>query len=95
MGAFLQSSVAKNRNHGLRSGENYRRRGGSKLVRLAFLWRPAVIGADNDMVLEAAVNGRADALVTFNTRDFGKTAEGFGIEVIPPGEAIRRLEVKG
>ncbi len=63
-------------------------------VRLAFLWRPAVSGPDDDMVLEAAVNGWADALVTFNIRDFGKTAEGFGIEVLPHGEAMRRMEAK-
>ncbi len=46
------------------------------------------------MVLEAAVNGRADALVTFNVRDFGKAPEAFGIEVLQPGEALRRLEAK-
>lgn len=63
-------------------------------VRLAFLWRPAVRDPDDDMVLEAAVNGRADAIVTFNIRDFGKVAEGFGVEVLLPGEAVRRLEGK-
>lgn len=63
-------------------------------VRLAFLWRPAVRDPDDDMVLEAAVNGRADAIVTFNIRDFGKVAEGFGVEVLLPGEAVGRLEGK-
>ena len=48
----------------------------------------------DDMVLEAAVNGRADAIVTFNLRDFGKVAERFGIMVLSPGEALRRLERK-
>jgi hypothetical protein len=32
---------------------------------------------DDDMVLEAAVNGRADAIVTFNHRDFAPAAEKF------------------
>jgi putative PIN family toxin of toxin-antitoxin system len=63
-------------------------------VRLAFLWRPAVRDPDDDMVLEAAVNGRADAIVTFNIRDFGKVAERFGVEVLLPGEAVGRLEGK-
>ena len=63
-------------------------------VHLAFLWRPAVADPDDDMVLEAAVNGRANAIVTFNVRDFGKAAEGFGIEVLVPGEALRRLEAE-
>jgi putative PIN family toxin of toxin-antitoxin system len=63
-------------------------------VRLAFLWRPSVSDPDDDMVLEAAVNGRADALVTFNLRDFGKSAESFGIKVLSPGEAVKRLEAE-
>ncbi len=63
-------------------------------VRLAFLWRPAAADPDDDMVLEAAVNGRADAIVTFNIRDFGNAAEGFGIEVLAPGVALRRLEAE-
>ena len=37
--------------------------------------------ADDDMVLEVAVNGRADAIVTFNRRDFRPATERFGIEV--------------
>jgi hypothetical protein len=44
------------------------------------------------MVLEAAVNGRADALVTFNVRDFGTVPSRFGIEVLLPREAIRRIK---
>ncbi|MER9616770.1 putative toxin-antitoxin system toxin component, PIN family [Mesorhizobium sp. M0207] len=63
-------------------------------VRLVFLWRPAVRDPDDDMVLEAAVNGGADAIVTFNLRDFGKVAERFGIMVVSPGEALKRLEKK-
>jgi predicted nucleic acid-binding protein len=63
-------------------------------VRLAFLWRPALKDPDDDMVLEAAVNGRAERLVTFNLQDFGKVGERFGITVCPPGEAVRALEVR-
>jgi putative PIN family toxin of toxin-antitoxin system len=60
-------------------------------VRLAFLWRPMLPDADDDMVLEAAVNGRADAIVTMNRRDFVRVAESFGIDVLLPGEAAARL----
>jgi putative PIN family toxin of toxin-antitoxin system len=63
-------------------------------VRLAFLWRPMVRDPDDDMVLEAAVNGNAEAIVTFNLRDFAKVAGMFGIEVISPGEAWQRLEAR-
>lgn len=63
-------------------------------VRLAYLWRPVLPDADDDMVLEAAVNGHADGIVTFNLRDFGPPAEGFGIVVLRPGEAVKRLETR-
>lgn len=61
-------------------------------VRLAFLWRPTLRDPDDDMVLEAAVNGQADIIATFNVRDFGSAARKFGVDVLPPGEALRRLE---
>lgn len=63
-------------------------------VRLAFLWRPALRDPDDDMVLETAVNGRADAIVTFNQRDFIPAVERFGIALWSPGEALSRLEAK-
>jgi putative PIN family toxin of toxin-antitoxin system len=61
-------------------------------VRLAFLWRPAVRDPDDDMVLETAANGRADAIVTFNKRDFVTVAERFGVRVLSPGQAAHSLE---
>ena len=61
-------------------------------VRLAYLWRPALPDANDDMVLEAAVNGRADAIVTFNLADFGRAVEQFGVVALAPGEAVKRLE---
>jgi predicted nucleic acid-binding protein len=60
-------------------------------VRPAFLWRSSLRDADDDMVLEVAVNGQADAIVTFNRRDFRPATERFGIEVLLPGAAIERL----
>jgi len=61
-------------------------------VRLAFLWRPLLPDPDDDMVMEAAVNGQADLLVTFNRRHFGMIGERFGIRVCSPGEAVGDLE---
>jgi predicted nucleic acid-binding protein len=58
-----------------------------------FLWRPQLRDPGDEMVLETAVNGRADALVTFNIRDFGAAPSAFGIEVLLPREAIRRIKV--
>jgi predicted nucleic acid-binding protein len=60
-------------------------------VRLAFLWRPMLRDADDDMVLEVAVNGGADAIVTLNRRDFDPAAERFGVEILSPGAAAQRL----
>lgn len=56
-----------------------------------FLWRPQLRDPGDEMVLEAAVNGRAEALVTFNVRDFGNAPARFGIEVMTPREAIGRM----
>ena len=60
-------------------------------VRLAFLWRPAVRDPDDDMVLEAAVNGQADAIVTFNRRHFATAARRFGLKVILPAQALEDM----
>ena len=56
-----------------------------------FLWRPQLRDPTDEMVLEAAINGTADALVTFNQRDFGDAPKQFGIAVVAPQEALRRL----
>lgn len=60
-------------------------------VKTHFLWRPQLRDPGDEMVLEAAVNGRADALVTFNVRNFGTVPARFGIELIIPREAIARI----
>ena len=56
-----------------------------------FIWRPQLRDPADEMVLEAAVNGGARAIVTFNQRDFGTTPSRFGIEVLLPRDTLRRL----
>lgn len=56
-----------------------------------FMWRPQLRDPDDELVLEAAVNGRAAMIVTFNKRDFGQAPIRFGVEVVTPVEAIRRI----
>jgi putative PIN family toxin of toxin-antitoxin system len=56
-----------------------------------FLWRPQLRDADDDMVLECAINGRADALVTYNVRDFADAAPRFGLAILQPVDVLRRL----
>jgi predicted nucleic acid-binding protein len=60
-------------------------------VRLAFLWRPTLPDPADDMVLETAVNGRADLLVTLNLRHFRTAASKFGIGIVSPAEAVQSL----
>ena len=57
-----------------------------------FLWRPQLRDPNDEMVLEVAVNGRADALVTFNVRDYGTAPAQFGVAVLLPREAIARIK---
>ena len=59
---------------------------------MRFRWRPQLADPGDEMVLEAAVGGRADALVTHNVRDFATAARRFGLEVARPGELVRRIE---
>ncbi len=60
-------------------------------VRPHFLWRPQLRDPNDEMVLEAAVNGGAEVIVTFNRRDFLPAATRFGIGVERPGDIIGRL----
>lgn len=61
-------------------------------VETHFLWRPQLRDPADEMVLEAAVNGRASAIVTFNSGDFGGIPLQFGVEVLSPVEVLRRIE---
>jgi predicted nucleic acid-binding protein len=49
---------------------------------------PMLRDPDDEMVLEVAVNGRADRLLTFNERDFAG-ADRLGLTVERPGPAWR------
>jgi putative PIN family toxin of toxin-antitoxin system len=60
-------------------------------VRLAFRWRPRLSDPDDDMVLETAINGSADAIVTFNQRDFVSGTIGFRCAVISPATALQQI----
>ena len=64
----------------------------SDRVRLDYLWRPQLGDAGDEMVLETAVNGQADVLVTFNLVDLSKAAVRFGIRALRPGGLVRMVE---
>ncbi len=56
-----------------------------------FLWRPQLDDPDDEMVFEAAVNGRADALVTFNVRDFANAGRRFDLWIVRPGDFLQEI----
>jgi len=61
-------------------------------VKLRFLWRPRLKDPADEMVLETAVNGAADYLVTFNERHLATAAREFGIRVLAPKEAWKEVQ---
>ena len=60
-------------------------------VEVHFQWRPQVRDPSDEMVLEATINGRADALVTYNVRDFARAGERFGVAILSPAELLKKV----
>jgi putative PIN family toxin of toxin-antitoxin system len=60
-------------------------------TRIDYRWRPQTRDPADEMVLEAAINAGVDAIVTFNKRHFGKSAEKFGIACLWPYEALEKI----
>jgi putative PIN family toxin of toxin-antitoxin system len=60
-------------------------------VDVHFQWRPQVADPNDEMVLEAAINGHADALVTNNLRDFAGITARFNIPVLSPVQMLRKV----
>jgi putative PIN family toxin of toxin-antitoxin system len=60
-------------------------------VHRQFFWRPLLQDAHDEMVLEVAISGKADLLVTFNRRDFETIGSAWGIAVVTPQEALRQM----
>ena len=58
-------------------------------ARPSYRWRPQLRDPADEHVLDAAVNGHASAIVTFNVRDFLPAATQFGIRVLEPGVILR------
>jgi len=61
-------------------------------VEVHFQWRTQVRDPNDEMVLEAAINGRADVLVTYNVRDFARAGERFGIAILSPAELLKKVK---
>jgi putative PIN family toxin of toxin-antitoxin system len=60
-------------------------------VEVHFLWRPQVRDPNDEMVLEAAINGKADALVTYNVGDFAVAGDRFAIPILRPADLLKKV----
>lgn len=55
------------------------------------LWRPLSPDPDDDMVIECAVNGHANVIITFNTRHVQPAYTVFDIPVLTPAQFLARF----
>jgi predicted nucleic acid-binding protein len=58
-------------------------------VFIAFQHRPMSPDANDDMVLDVAINGAAEVIVTNNTRHFREPAERFQLKLMTPIELLK------
>lgn len=56
-----------------------------------YLWRPFLNDPDDDMILELAVAGNCDSIITFNIKDFAKVEDVFGIKIITPKKFLLEI----
>lgn len=61
-------------------------------VDIHFRWRPQLRDADDEMVLEAAINAENRTIVTFNKRDFAGAAERFDVALATPAEFLESVK---
>lgn len=60
-------------------------------VQIHFQWRPQLADPADEIVLEAALNGRADAIVTHNMKHFAPAIGRLGLRVLSPADVLGRL----
>jgi putative PIN family toxin of toxin-antitoxin system len=58
-----------------------------------YKWRPTGAHADDELVVETAINGHADVVATFNLKDMWKAGVRFGFQVQRPGSLVRRIRI--
>ncbi len=56
-----------------------------------FQWRPQVRDPGDEMVLETAINGCADALVTYNIKHFALAGNRFKVSILRPADLLRKV----
>ncbi len=61
-------------------------------TKIFYLWRPYLKDPFDDHILEVTIQSNAQAIVTFNKKDF-REAENLGIKILTPKEILEELEV--
>ena len=64
-------------------------------VYVVFQYRPLSPDANDDLVLDVAINGNAEAIVTNNTKHFREAAQRFHLAVLIPAELLSKFQRKG
>ncbi len=59
-------------------------------TKIFYLWRPYLKDPFDDHVLEVAVNSNADAIVTYNKKDFLE-AQALGMKILNPKEFLAEI----
>jgi hypothetical protein len=60
-------------------------------VEVVMKTRPLSPDPNDDMILDLAINGRAEALLTSNTKHFAGAGKRFGIPVLSPAEFLEKM----
>ena len=60
-------------------------------VEIVIKTRPMSLDPSDDMVLDVAINGGAEALVTSNKKHFAAAGKRFGIPVLSPAELLEKI----
>jgi predicted nucleic acid-binding protein len=63
----------------------------AEAVLVSYRYRPLSPDSDDDMLLELAINGQAEAVVSFNMKHYAEPLRAFGIEAYRPDEFLKRL----
>ncbi len=61
-------------------------------IDIHFRWRPQLRDADDEMVLEAAINAQDRTIITFNKRDFVMASGKFDVTLATPGQFLETLK---
>ena len=60
----------------------------SRATEIHMRWRPQLRDPGDEFVLEAAINGRASTIVSYNRRDFLPACKRFGIDIMRPARFL-------